>query len=59
MGYISMRGAMKTVTPQTMSPIELVRNGVKEGVFRERLMKSRIEYGNLRNTLAKQMPALL
>lgn len=55
MSYVPMGRAMEAVTPNAVPPIKRIRDRVEESVLRKRLVKSCIEYGNLRHTLPKQI----
>src|SRR6185369_6591922 len=48
-----MRGAVKSVTANAMTSIQLIRQSVKERMFRQCLMKCRIEDGDLRQRSAQ------
>ena len=49
-----MRGAMKTITPHFVSPVQLIWQSIQISMIRQCLMKSSVEDSDLRQPFAKQ-----
>src|SRR6476660_5556570 len=48
--HITVRSAMKTVAPNAMAAVQVIRNRVQVSLLGKRVMKCRIEYRHLRRT---------
>src|ERR1035438_2635864 len=51
---VAMRGSMKAVAADAVTPVKGIGQGVKESVLRDRMVKRGIEHGHLGNILAEE-----
>src|ERR1039458_6456991 len=51
---VTMRGSMEAVSADTVTPIQVIGEGVQESLLGHRMMKRSIKYGHLRNILAEE-----
>src|SRR5882672_4565499 len=54
MGQVAVGYAVKTIPANPVAKVEVVRNGVQIGALGQRVVKSGIEYGDLRNLRTQQ-----